>query len=480
MQLIAEGSLKAFRVLQSESALRSEKSASRKYLSNVAGFGAARVAKEQRAWYHEVAWHEFLMSAWAISKGFEGASNEDEVVFGQFRSLLEKNPEMRQFEKSSDFLREATGYSGGCWAFWLEQQLSPLYSTNAIAPSSAWIALEQGFNFERRDDALAIRLYPDFISKKALDQLITGEFELVESDAGWVLDSIRPHYLNGEIGIDEDELVAPEAVKKAIKVLSFGPEDKLSLYEWVQFLNNKTDEFDPRGGEWTSLEIVRQLVKIGVELQSELHGSLPIFYPSTAFVPISWKEQHSIESWEVWRDKAKSQVAVVHLEIDGGFRDYRFLTSNSRVDDFFRSTGRILWGLLSRDFDGPLAWNLRGNERSAGFPSVRGLETTPISSLTLRILNACLNIRSEENRLAQKEPSLFGLLLGGKLNDIDFDAPTLLDPEDLLEEIKMAQKQLENEQLSITYGYLRQLIPFSVKDFGAAKPNDFDGGPDVE
>jgi len=100
-----------------------------------------------------------------------------------------------------------------------------------------------------------------------------------------------------------------------------------------------------------------------------------------------------------------------------------------------------------------------------------------ISSPTARIIEGCLGGRSAETRNIALKPSLFGWNDGAKLNDTDFDPPSLPDVNGLLNEIGIAQNALETNQLAVSLNQPRQLIPFRLQDFSLENNNQYDGEP---
>jgi len=196
-------------------------------------------------------------------------------------------------------------------------------------------------------------------------------------------------------------------------------------------------------------------------------------------VPQAWVDRGSeLETWEEWRRNCSdgNQITLSHQK--DLIKDYRYVSSDETIDHFFRSAGRVLLGLLSGSFEAPLLWNLRGNEQMTPFPTSSDLQRIAVSSRTLLIIDSCLNRRSDENRFTRKEPSLFGLDSSEFANDTEFDAPILIGPEDLMQEIQAAQEQLQLNQLSVTYQRPRQLIPFHIRDFSAATRDNNVGQPD--
>ncbi len=249
-----------------------------------------------------------------------------------------------------------------------------------------------------------------------------------------------------------------------------------SLEDWVVLITELPSD-DPRGGEWTALEIIRQLVASveifptgKLEILDELH-------PSNIMVPTSWREPNPPGkftfprwTWESWRqivrEKAPS-VAIVKSPISDFRRDLTESNPDLDPDHLWlrrlRGIGLLLLGLCSRNLALPAAWNIRGAERDVGKFVRARLEEATISSRTQSIIEAALLSRSVETALIRFNPQIFfGSRKSETVNDTATDPPLISDIQALLKEIGTAQVVLERRQISVLHHAPRQLVPMNV------------------
>ena len=144
------------------------------------------------------------------------------------------------------------------------------------------------------------------------------------------------------------------------------------------------------------------------------------------------------------------------------------------------SIGRLLLGLLRYDHSAPTIWNIRGNEHIHNLPLAEYFGYLAISSKTLLLLDGCLSGRSAETRTIKIQPELFGWIEGLEINDLRFDPVTLENPNELIEAIEEAQKNLVENQLSVSMNQPRQLIPFSLSDFSTGADDIIESESDGE
>lgn len=478
-QLIGDGVLRAVRVLQSNETMRTERRAALRYIKGVSEKGVVfKVPLERQNWAYKVAYHECRISLMAASTELSGDGDKYESLS---KALADKAGEngLLGFSAPSSAWQIETGYSSGIWAYGIEARLS-----SSLQPTLTWGKLEKIFDYELRHDQLAVRYFPKHLSDRALTQLNTGIFPLKSSDAGWILDCMREQKNNSSsITLSIGGENAPKPVVDTLAILNESATDGMSLYDWVEFTyGSECDPFDPRRGEWTCLEIIRQLVQqIAEPSFIDMATISPILslHPANISVPMGWKPQDTadckLETWAQWREKCRSSSDQAKILLNSSGRvldDYRFTVGSNLSESLFRSIGRILVGLLVGHFDAPNSWNIRGNENIVGIPTSSDLEMMAISSRTLLIIDACLNKRSEENRLQDSEQNLFSSNDFEVGDDKEFDAPILKSPDDLLNAIIESQKILEQFQISITEEKPRQLIPFRLEDFAKAAPDE--------
>ena len=252
---------------------------------------------------------------------------------------------------------------------------------------------------------------------------------------------------------------------------------ELTLLDWAAFARELKPN-DPRRSEWAALEIARQILMAFGELGGPDIDGLDLIHPENVYVDSSWKTPpadfltNERLTWEGWRSVAREKP--VHLHPDG-LEDFRYrenLEDNDRKwARRLRPVGQLLWGTLRHDFSLPSAWNIRGQERSLVDLVAWDLERLPISSFTLKILQACLLPRSLESALLLDFPSLFGNLFGGAADDVEFDRPIKSLPL-LINVIERAQLVLTRSQLTVLEYEPRQLIPVRLQHVGRMGDGD--------
>ena len=250
----------------------------------------------------------------------------------------------------------------------------------------------------------------------------------------------------------------------------------MTIGEWTASVRD-CNPFDPRRGEWTALEITAQLLAEATSA-GRSETILDRLHPNNVLLPRNWvscspcHRDRTELSWEDWRQVVRRDGNSARLRNTAtSLSDYRYsLESKAGIpipnsERRLAAVGRLLLGLLRNDHAAPRIWNLRGNELIVPLPRGRWSEALAISSRTTQILEACLGARSAETRAITRTPSLFGWRDGEQPNDAAFDAPTIYGSTDLLEEVRCAQKILEDNQLAVARNQPRQLIPFRLADF---------------
>jgi hypothetical protein len=369
---------------------------------------------------------------------------------------------------------KGTGHPIGVWTHWLEWIAR--YQGNQ--PSRTWMVTAAHHDPRLRLDWESLRKGPRFLPANQVEFLAReGMSNLSKLDAGWLLDQ-----LSSEHPVDLSAFApGPPVVVRLRRHLKevAAQEYYMSALEWVAALKVATspDGHDPRTGEWTALEILRQILAQirtfggpDVDVLNELH-------PSNVLLPRDWLSQyppgnslHTRWTWESWKFIARrleKPVRLARLPLP----DYRrHATESVRTEDAalmwrtqLRACGLLLLGLVAGDFQLPASWNIRGLERNtAGF--VRSaLEEVPMSSHTLAIIEAALLPRSVETALMRNSPwAFFGFDTVETINDTTTDPPQIDDVEALWAAVTTAQNTLETRQISVLDHTPRQLIPMNV------------------
>lgn len=482
LQLLSANILDATRVLLSTYSLRSDRKFAQRFLHNITKFNEIQfnVNAEHEKWYQKVGKNEFIVAL--ISASHE-LSEFYPILSEKLQGLANKYDHLG-FNHDSEYWLSKTGFKVGVWAYSIETRIS-----SSPEQSHVWSAFEELMDFSDRYSQLAIRKYPTHLGENSWQKIIRLNDMFSESDQGWLADSIG----SSPDRMKESKLSANVQIQQVASILDTAPEVRCNLKDWVAFLKSDCSHFDPRGAEWTALEIIRQLLNHTKNISLEVDDdSLSELHPRNITLPSTWIKQFpktsgtSSVSWEQWRKftTSRSQQNVTLIHPENRLRDYRFSPSYlvteipNQNEREITGVGRLLFGLLKKDFTSPSAWNVRGNELVYPFPSLREMEALPISSKTSLILETCLSRRSKETRLMPSTWKLFGMEMGKLPNDVEFDPPNIMRPSDLIEHIKRAQNDLVRNQIAVTENQPRQLIPFNLADFSINLEDDLSEAAD--
>ena len=473
-QLVARGTLLASRTYMLYDALRSERQAAFKFLEDVSKIDPSkfRVKHESESWFHAMSRKHLGVALLAVAQTLAETSST--------RKLAKKLGEAGyqycgvSFDDSSAIWMDQTGYSPPVWAQMCESSLS--IDDNCTA---SWISFMKIFSPSDPDAACAVRRYPEMLPNAFWTKLLHGKDVMPRSDAGFLRDAMR----GDNERIDQARLSKKDAFGCAVRSLESTPTRWITLSEWTRFIAEDLSAFDPRGSEWTALEIVRQIVSPIVDDIDTHESMLDRVHPENVLLPISWKTTYdrdvneSCVSWQDWQAFATTTVKrsdrIKIKASRSSIVDYRYFVRTrlgmpmQQWERRLVGVGRLLLGQLRRNYDTPRIWNIRGNERIVSLPQSGWLHALSISSPTLVLLNACLSGRVAETRAVKLYPELFGWSADVDLNDIGFDPPLLLGSNDLLRAIQNAQQVLVDNQLAVAMSRPRQLIPFRLRDFSA-------------
>ena len=233
----------------------------------------------------------------------------------------------------------------------------------------------------------------------------------------------------------------------------------MDLVEWVDWVRKRSlcDEFDPRLGEWTCLEIARQITGL-VQRRHALRSNL---HPRNFLIPAQWFEGTECPTWEAWHNRvAENRVVAAKA---GLIRDARIVPA--WVDsayfvwdaDAIQGLALLLLGLLRRDFRWPAVWNPLGQQRAWARLARRLVSSAACSSWTASILEGCLASRGRESLLM----SIFALNSFGE-DDTTSDPPEFSTLARLERALSHSERILEQYQLSVKNHAPRQLVPIRL------------------
>ncbi|MDB5617039.1 hypothetical protein [Tardiphaga sp.] len=368
---------------------------------------------------------------------------------------------------SSDWIGR-TGSPIGVWANWLDTQRSD----RNFGPGLAWEITCATHDPSIQLDRNSLRKSPLQMPAQASEFWSNHPEFFLKSDAGWLLDQQR----------SDNPIRIHETTRSAIfrKLIShqktLAASRRVTLDDWLSSLSTLQPD-DPRSGEWTALEIVRQLVSTvqifptgRIELLDELN-------PTNILLPKEWLAPNPPSNftlrrwtWESWKQvvrQGEPNVTTVRYPISDFRRDLAETPldreQNQQWLNRLRGVGLLLLGLCCQDFRLPASWNIRGSERDIGRFVKKRLEDATISSGTQGIIEAALLSRSAETALIRFYPQLFlGSRILDRVNDTASDPPLITDVAKLHSEILTSQETLERGQISVLNHAPRQLIPMNV------------------
>jgi hypothetical protein len=454
--------LTAARILRDEEAAHWRKRAARDYLGHLEGLGSKLRPGRKDPWFVQSSWLQYCSALYCADLLLK-----DKTIPG---------PALPSVPFRKDELavgRGCIGDGGGGhppahWAWWAVRAdvvRHPL-------PRQEGLAKPLGERLAPSKEAAAFwTFFPRDVPVPILRSMLRGRDELsaVTNDAGWWFDALRERPEIVSSLTPEDVAVLPSAVRHQLESKETA---RVSLYDWCAYLRKtcKHRGTDPRCGEWTALEIVRQITSLVAErgvfgaeyAEADRNGrtSPPNVHPGNFRVPSEWL-QIDEPPWGKWKEMVRAKT--VDAVKEDTIRDRRY--TPIRREGLFselnvaRGLGLVLYGLLRKTFDLPAIWNGPGHPDVLNkMPRLLLAEMT-CSTWTLGILGSCLWPRVAENLFQMRYP----------VKDYNPDEDTLRDPlcflsaEGVGSAIKIAQQNLERYQLSTMGERARQLTPVSIR-----------------
>lgn len=468
--LLGEQALIASRTLRDQNAAQWRKDAAKKFLCNL--------------------WESLLPEPTGVKDHGILAYSWHIYNFGLYcGSLMIKELDKRpSFEKDREqralsCLTERTiRHAPAAWAWWAVRKT--LWD---LSPKADSLIHEIGHKLPLLKETLLFwSFFPLDLTPEMISIIANSDLKLSE---GWWYDVLRAQK---EQGHDSDKFleINKNTVKKAKQNLMIDQKKSLSLYDWCYFLqkNSKVNDSDPRSGEWTALEIVRQVAEVMATEPSLVtyltneqsnRDASPSLHPANIRIPRDWCESES-PTWEGWQNKVKEKRIKLVLK-EYQIKDLRYTPAVEGSFLFFeinpaRGLGLLLYGLLNCSFDLPTLWNGPGHSDVLVMLPRLLLSKMTCSSWTLGVLQGCLLPRSTEN-----------LFLKRSNKGTDSDDDMLRDPISFISARQVAnalvvcQNKLKDYQLS-TFGYgARQLTPVSIlqlthPDWSKVFPSSGNGG----
>jgi len=365
------------------------------------------------------------------------------------------------------------------WLFWL------LYKTNYkknTMPNKYWYKL---LRFVQIADSSVVPLllpFPNYALIKNIpnSNSVLNILPLKIKNEGWFFDlassidtkATRTKYLKK---IDKNNL---------LRNINSSYKNYITLSEWLDFsveyknlsTSNIYCQFDPRYSEWSSIEIILQIINciqpvinpsVDSLFTTKSHYTNLSIHPSNFLLPKSWIEKTSKNmSWSDWFISARNKSIILRNK-ESRITDDRYTTlglRNYQTDStigIIHGLGLLLINLLTFEKSIPWIWNIEDHGLVFSNLINERIEKVSISSRTYLILVSCFSSRNRETFFWQNKKI--------KVSDFNFSLDTKKDPplirsiEDFKKYLESAQKNLVDYQISVQDNLPRQLIPFNLE-----------------
>ena len=370
-------------------------------------------------------------------------------------------------------VRSFSGYSIGVWIHWK----TSISGGDPYVVPEYWERLTSFHNIDDPNDWSNLRRHPTALPVAMWDRLTTDVGALRKDDEGWLFDASRAN----PAAFSKLSLDFP--IVATVNKINVENENFLNLINWVEIAGKYFSPNDPRGSEWTGLEIIRQILESLRSIENEDADFLDTLHPANVLIPNEWKSpslHEDIEAtltWEGWRKMTEARSIKLAKTRLHDYRYSEFVFDEDRSwPRRLRGIGQLLWGILKKSFCLPSAWNIRGQERGFSQLVASDLERFPISSCTLSLLRSSLLYRNRETAVMTLHPELFAKT-STTSDDTEFDLP-IPNVAALLALISRSQRILMASQMTVLEHAPRQLIPVHLKQLSSFSTTDISQEPE--
>ena len=242
--------------------------------------------------------------------------------------------------------------------WWCDYHLTERGSTK---PSGCWQQHASELDPKDAMSWAAWSKYPQWLPDRAIDDInLLSELpgaEHLGRNQGWLYDVARG-VSRRRTDLRDTILEAPLLSELTLSLRA--PKGFITLDQWAE----KAGEFhamnpwDPRAGEWTCLEIIRQ---VAVLISSKKHRDVGLhIHPANYLMPKRWcAPKKDVPSWEKWRGRVRQPKSAIQLRElgDAGtplIQDQRYTLDDGPDTEVHRrqvrGLGMMLLGLLARSF----------------------------------------------------------------------------------------------------------------------------------
>jgi len=463
--LLGEQAFVAARICTDEAEALWRREAAQAFLEDLSSVDVTKLNTGQPRWFLRLSWLQYCFGLYCADRVLkdsksQGGSRPDlslpETIIAIGRECL-------------DEANDDAGHEPAHWAWWISRK-----TLRDLEPHANQFVQALASDLRPSIETSAFwRFFPLDVPTVILKTMLRKKNvpPMKALSAGWWFDSLRKRPDEAMVSLEAGN---KKLVSKVRKLLSSDARE-MSLYEWCEHTERLSfhGSPDPRCGEWTVLEIVRQIANLVAEephlglkyLVSvrKVANRVPYVHPANFRIPKRWLERPEI-TWDEWKSivsEADSQVVYVRNSLRIEDRRYTPLSSESPLFSSVnpvRGLGLVLYGLLKNTFDLPTLWNGPGHSDVLQFLPRLLLQDVTCSSWTLGVLAGCLQPRAIENLFLKARPPI---------NDY-FDEDTLRDPVTFLDAkgvsgaLTICQDVLVKYQLSTLNQKARQLTPVSI------------------
>jgi hypothetical protein len=347
---------------------------------------------------------------------------------------------------------QQTSHSLATWVWWAEQSAQ---STTAIEPSIVWRATAPMLDPALRRSWSLWSLYPDKLPDPARRRIVRSARPAAMHNPEWLLAMVAT------ASPKERSLAVSKRLAIVGRIVTERKEGYLDLRDWVQRVADLKSQssFDPRAGEWTALDITRQVINLALSTESDF----PVHW-LTILVPSSWiNVDASALTWERWHRATKGQVRLAaSADWHQVAKFIRPVGSDVEFERVYK-VGLILLGLLRLSFQWPPAWRSASVLATPERLTRTLIHEAGASSWCTAILEACLLPR-------QRETLLLTLWNPPKWDDDTVNhAPSIESLASLRRYIVKALEVIEKGQLTVRDQLPRQLIPVRIEQIARAE-----------
>jgi hypothetical protein len=466
LSLLGTQILIAARIYRDDEAAPWRRQAAKSFLKNVRTTRIELSEEKNSFQFLRLSWHQYCFGMWCANLVLcDKTPQQEHLVDIHFPKYLLKIGE--QYLKKT-----IMGHSPTQRAWWATRM-----TLRDLAPHAAPLAKVLGERLGQSMETNAFwRFFPLDVPNSMLRSIAKERQFNLNSNimAGWWFDALRTRTIEIISSMPEGSNNIPGSVRRNLAIRRH---NTASLYEWCDYLQQLIGEHfsDPRNGEWTALEFVRQISLLLSGKQTlqvnyiknarRSRNNLPFVHPANFRIPAEWLQGSTLQ-WEKWQklvcpENTNTKISYVPKSERINDSRYRPLSMENALFlsvNPVRGLGLLLYGLLKRDFNLPTLWNGPGHADVLGMLPKLLLREMTCSSWTLGVLAGCLQPRVTENLHLKLYP-----LEGYTSQDDSLRDPVAFQyASEVCKAIEICQDVLKEQQLSTLKHKARQLTPVSI------------------